>query len=132
MLTEKQRMQSELAENEVRIKELMKANLDLTAKNIQLENRVAVCADLEKQNKDFKSSCESLLKQKEMLQKEVLTASDCIIESEEKANGANKMAVELLNKLKEADKEVDYLKNLLWSSKQSQKTAHHSTENPFI
>lgn len=41
------------------------------------------------------------------MQKELETAGDYLLEQEEKTNKANKTALDLLNKLKEADEEIE-------------------------
>lgn len=47
------------------------------------------------------------------MQIELETAGDYLLDSEEKVNKANKMALELLNKLKEADFEIEELKQYI-------------------
>jgi len=47
------------------------------------------------------------------MQIELETAGDYLLESEEKNNKANNMALELLNKLKEADVEIESLKDYI-------------------
>ena len=44
------------------------------------------------------------------MQKELETAGDYLLEQEEKTNKANQTALALLNKLKEADEEIEELK----------------------
>jgi hypothetical protein len=47
------------------------------------------------------------------MQIELETAGDYLLDSEEKVTKANNMAIDLLNKLKEADEEIEYLKDLI-------------------
>jgi len=47
------------------------------------------------------------------MQKELDTAGDYLLDQEEKTDKANKTAVELLNQLKEADSEIESLKDYI-------------------
>ena len=47
------------------------------------------------------------------MQRELETAGDYLLESEEKHNKANMMAMEILNRLKEADSEIETLKEYI-------------------
>ena len=47
------------------------------------------------------------------MQKELETAGDYLLEQEEKTNKANRTALDLLNKLKEADEEIEQLKQYI-------------------
>ena len=47
------------------------------------------------------------------MQVELETAGDYLLDSEDKVNKANNMALDLLNKLKEADDEIESLKNYI-------------------
>ena len=47
------------------------------------------------------------------MQKELETAGDYLLDSEEKNNKANKIALDLLNKLREADAEIESLKEYI-------------------
>ena len=47
------------------------------------------------------------------MQVELETAGDYLLDSEDKVNKANNMALDLLNKLKEADEEIEALKNYI-------------------
>jgi len=48
--------------------------------------------------------------QKKVMQKELETAGDYLLDQEEKTNLANKTALDLLNQLKDADEEISGLK----------------------
>jgi hypothetical protein len=54
-----------------------------------------------------------MTKQKQIMQVELETAGDYLLDSEEKVTKANNMAIDLLNKLKEADEEIEYLRELV-------------------
>jgi chromosome segregation ATPase len=56
--------------------------------------------------------------QKQQLQKELETASDYILELEEKVYKANKTSLELLRQLKDAEIEIETLKNYIIELKQ--------------
>jgi hypothetical protein len=57
------------------------------------------------------------------MQVELETAGDYLLDSEDKVNKANNMALDLLNKLKEADEEIENLKAYIMSMKSM--TAHY-------
>ena len=56
---------------------------------------------------------QEIQKQKQVMQVELETAGDYLLDSEDKVNKANNMALDLLNKLKEADEEIEALKNYI-------------------
>ena len=56
--------------------------------------------------------------EKNTLQKELETASDYILELEEKVYKANKTSLELLRQLKDAEVEIETLKNYIIDLKQ--------------
>ena len=47
------------------------------------------------------------------MQKELETAGDYLLDSEEKNNKSNRIAIDLLNKLREADNEIESLKEYI-------------------
>ena len=51
--------------------------------------------------------------QKILMQKELETAGDYLLDSEEKNTKANRIALDLLNKLREADAEIESLKEYI-------------------
>lgn len=66
-----------------------------------------------------------------MLQKELETAGDYLLESEEKTNKANTAALELLEKLKEADAEIESLKEYIIFLK-SQSAQYQAVKGDYI
>lgn len=74
---------------------------------------VSVKDDLSEQLNQLNNYIEQLHSQKQSMQKELETAGDYLLEQEEKTNKANKTALDLLNKLKEADEEIEQLKQYI-------------------
>jgi chromosome segregation ATPase len=74
---------------------------------------VSVKDDLTEQLDQLNTYIEELQGQKKLMQKELETAGDYLLEQEEKTNKANKTALDLLNKLKEADEEIEQLKQYI-------------------
>ena len=68
---------------------------------------VALKDDLSEQLNLANSYIEELHDNKKTMQKELETAGDYLLEQEEKTNKANKTALALLIKLKEADDEIE-------------------------
>ena len=71
---------------------------------------VALKDDLSEQLDLTNTFIEELNETKKNMQKELETAGDYLLEQEEKTNKANKTALALLTKLKEADEEIEELK----------------------
>jgi chromosome segregation ATPase len=91
----------------------MKTNLDLQGQLTSLNQMVSVKDDLTEQLDQLNTYIEELQGQKKLMQKELETAGDYLLEQEEKTNKANKTALDLLNKLKEADEEIEQLKQYI-------------------
>ena len=56
---------------------------------------------------------QEMQKQKKIMQTELETAGDYLLDSEEKVTKANTVAMDLLNKLKEADAEIEELREII-------------------
>lgn len=78
---------------------------------------MAVKQDLERKIEMSEQLIAKLSEAKEKLQKELETASDYLLEQEEKTHKANQTALELLRQLKEAENEIDGLKQLVLEMK---------------
>ena len=74
--------------------------------------------DVEDQIKMAREHIQAMDAQKLQLQKELETASDYILELEEKVYKANKTSLELLKQLKDAEVEIETLKNYIIDLKQ--------------
>ncbi len=83
-----------------------------------LESIAAVKEDLESQLNEAHQLIEKLQESKEKLQRELETASDYLLEQEEKTHKANQTALELLKQLKEAESEIEGLKQYVIDLKQ--------------
>lgn len=75
-------------------------------------------SNVEEQLKMAREHIAQLDQQKSTLQKELETASDYILELEEKVYKANKTSLELLRQLKDAEVEIETLKNYIIELKQ--------------
>lgn len=91
----------------------MGSNLDLQSQLCQMNQIVAVKDDLSEQLNQLNNYVEDLQQTKKIMQMELETAGDYLLESEEKTSKANLTALELLNKLKEADEEIESLKQYI-------------------
>ena len=78
---------------------------------------VAIKDDLTEQLDQVNSYVDELHEQKAKMQRELETAGDYLLEQEEKTNKANKTALALLEKLKEADQEIEELKQYIMELK---------------
>lgn len=82
-----------------------------------MEAELSVKQDLERKIEMSEQLIGKLTEAKEKLQKELETASDYLLEQEEKTHKANQTALELLRQLKEAENEIDGLKQLVLEMK---------------
>ncbi|TNV80182.1 hypothetical protein FGO68_gene7539 [Halteria grandinella] len=108
-----QRQQAQLAERDFKIKELLQFNL-------QLEANIKQQGDINKMNADISDQLLNQIElnrqqeeQKKVLQRELLVSADYIGKLEEKVYSANKTSLELLNELKEAEDEMEGLRNYI-------------------
>jgi len=97
-------------QKDLKIKNLMKANLDLQNNLSSLSNIDELKEDLETQLGVSRDQAHQLEQDKISLRKELDNAGDFIIEQEERTEKANQTALELLHQLKEADSEIEQLK----------------------
>ena len=70
-------------------------------------------SSLDDENSKLKEQIKEKLSDKDALQKEVLAASDYIVEVQEKCYESNKQALDLLQNLKDSEEEVETLKNYI-------------------
>jgi peptidoglycan hydrolase CwlO-like protein len=80
---------------------------------IELKEIITRKADVEDQLATAQAHLAKIDAQKTQLQKELETASDYILELEEKVYKANKTSLELLRQLKDAEVEIETLKNYI-------------------
>jgi len=100
------------------IKELTAKNLEMQQRINSLESMLSVKDDLENKLNLANQLIEKLHESKEKLQRELETASDYLLEQEEKTHKANQTALELLKQLKEAESEIEGLKQYIIDLKQ--------------
>ncbi len=87
--------------------------LELNSTIIELKEIITRKADVEDQLATAQAHLAKIDAQKTQLQKELETASDYILELEEKVYKANKTSLELLRQLKDAEVEIETLKNYI-------------------
>ena len=85
----------------------------LNEKQAHINQQQVHITTLSDQNTEMKKMNEFSLADKEALQKEVLAASDYIVEVQEKCYESNKQALDLLQSLKDSEEEVETLKNYI-------------------
>ena len=99
-----------MADKDVKMKALMKTNLEIQSENEHLNELLSSMEDHDKHLQESDGLVTSLRAQKDQMVKEVNNAGDYLLEVEEKCTKANTTAHELLNQLKEADGEIESLK----------------------
>ena len=92
--------------------------LELTSTVIQLSEVITQKSDVEDQLAQVRAHLATIDAQKVQLQTELETASDYILELEEKVYKANRTSLELLRQLKDAEVEIETLKNYIIELKQ--------------
>jgi chromosome segregation ATPase len=102
-----------LDQREITIKELKVVILKLEQTILSLELLVSVKNDLSSQLDQATHLIEKLQDAKERLQRELETAGDYLLEQEEKTYKANQTSLELLRQLKDAENEIDTLKQYI-------------------
>jgi len=93
-------------------------NLSLKNQILRLEAELKVRIDIEFQLKSANDEIGKLSAQKDKLKKDLDTASDYLLEQDEKVYKANQTSLELLKNLKEAELEIDTLKDYIVELKQ--------------
>jgi phage shock protein A len=87
--------------------------LELTSTILELKEIITQKLDVEDQLAHVRDHLAKIDAQKVQLQHELETASDYILELEEKVYKANKTSLELLRQLKDAEVEIETLKNYI-------------------
>ena len=85
---------------------------------IELREIITIKSDVEQQMAESKEEAQRHEDARDKLQKELETASDYILALEEKVYKANKTSLELLKQLKDAEIEIETLKNYIIELKQ--------------
>ena len=102
----------------IQIQELTKTVLAHESTIISLTEVIEKKKDVELQLATAQDANAKLFAQKEALQRELETATDYILELEEKVYKANKTSLELLKQLKDAEIEIETLKQYIIDLKQ--------------
>jgi len=103
----------ELSERDATIRSLESINLQYKNEVLRLEQELKVRIDIEIQLKAANEEIARLVAQKDKLKKDLDTASDYLIEQDEKVYKSNQTSLELLKNLKEAEIEIDTLKEYI-------------------
>ena len=101
-----------------KIKMQAQSNLELNSTILELKETIRQKEDVEDQIEMARKQVQNVDEQKLKMQQELETASDYILELEEKVFKANKTSLELLKQLKEAEVEIETLKNYIIDLKQ--------------
>ena len=92
--------------------------LSLESQNLSLNEQLAKKADVENQLAIAREHVNQMIGQKDNLQRELENSTDYILELEEKVYKANKTSLELLKQLKDAEVEIETLKQYIIDLKQ--------------
>jgi esterase/lipase len=107
-----------LGQKNITIQILTERNLQLSAQILSLKQEVQRLHDVEKQLSVANDVISSLTESKLRIQKDLEVASDYLLEQESKTYKANKTSLELLKQLKDAEIEIETLKNYIIELKQ--------------
>lgn len=104
---ERNSLHNSCVEKDVKIKQLMKTNLEMQAQVSKLNQLVDAKQNLEIELTNKQEFIQEQIKDKQEIHSELDKASNMLIDQEHKIKQANKTALELLNQLKEADAEIE-------------------------
>ncbi len=107
-----------MGQKNITIQILTERNLQLSAQILSLKQEVQRLHDVEKQLSVANDVISSLTESKLRIQKDLEVASDYLLEQESKTYKANKTSLELLKQLKDAEIEIETLKNYIIELKQ--------------
>ena len=110
--------QFDINQKEIQIKQLTTKVLSQQTTIIELEQIITNKRDVEAQLVTCQQNNASLIQQKEKVQNDLDQATDYIISLEEKVYKANKTSLELLKQLKDAEVEIETLKQYIIDLKQ--------------
>ena len=108
----------EKAERDQTIRQLQSTNLQHRNEIMRLEQELKVRIDIEIQLRTALENVWILTEQKEKLKKDLDTASDYLLEQDDKVYKANQTSLELLKNLKDAELEIETLKEYIIELKQ--------------
>jgi len=113
-----QRKEQEKNEKDIKIKNNIAKTLEMQQRIDALESMVAVKDDVSEQLSQANGLIEKMQGAKEKIQRELDMASDYLLEQEDKTHKANTTAMELLKQLKDAEGEIEGLKQYIIELKQ--------------
>lgn len=107
---ERNSLHNNCVEKDIKIKQLMKTNLEMQAQISKLNQTIEAKGNLEEVLQGNQEYIQQQMIEKEEIHNELDKATDMLLEQEEKIKQSNQTALELLNQLKEADAEIETLK----------------------
>ena len=108
----------DVAERDATIRSVDSINLQYKNEIMRLEQELKIRIDIEIQLRAANDEISKLVSQKNKLKKDLDTASDYLLEQDEKVYKANQTSLELLKSLKEAELEIETLKDYVIELKQ--------------
>jgi len=107
-----------LGERDQQIRSLESTNLQHENEILRLSQELKIRMDVEIQLKETRIELNLFFQQKDKLKKDLDTASDYLLEQDEKVYKANQTSLELLKNLKEGELEIETLKDYIVELKQ--------------
>eukprot|EP00347_Sterkiella_histriomuscorum_P019812 403340205 len=115
---ERYELEKDLGQKNITIQMQTERNLQLTAEIEALRQELQRKEDVERQLQTANDIIGKLSESKAKIQRDLETASDYLLEQEAKTYKANKTSLELLRQLKDAEIEIETLKNYIIELKQ--------------
>lgn len=112
------RLKHDLGERDATIRSLDSVNLQYRNQIMRLEQELKIRIDIEEQLRIARIEIERLTHEKDKLKADLNTASDYLLQQDEKVYKANQTSLELLKSLKEAELEIETLKDYIIELKQ--------------
>ncbi len=115
---DKLELEKDVGQKTIMIQILTETNLQLNGTISQQQDELRRREDVERQLVAANEVISKLNESKARCQKDLETASDYLLEQEQKTYNANKTSLELLKQLKDAEVEIETLKNYIIELKQ--------------
>ena len=107
-----------LSERDQQIRSLESTNLQHENEILRLSQELKIRIDVGMQLRECQTELTIMIEQKDKLKKDLDTASDYLLEQDEKVYKANQTSLELLKNLKETELEIETLKDYIVELKQ--------------
>lgn len=115
---EVEKLHADLNQRNQTIRSLESVNLQLRNEIMRLEGELKVRIDVERQLREANIQIQILIEQKDKLKRDLDTASDYVLEQDQKVYKANQTSLQLLQSLKDAELEIETLKEYIIELKQ--------------